>query len=102
MSFRGMYVCRTLSYKGADFDTVEAPLEERMMVKTIKYQHVFSFSYSFIFGGMSLCTFMSSSCQFLLIHKVILFVVCIPICCLFVFEKMFICNNIHVLQLIDF
>ncbi|KAM3389261.1 hypothetical protein ACQJBY_011405 [Aegilops geniculata] len=25
-----MYVCRTLSYKGADFDTVEAPLEERM------------------------------------------------------------------------
>ncbi|CAL5030145.1 unnamed protein product [Urochloa decumbens] len=31
MKARGMYVCRTLSYKGADFDTVEAPLEERMM-----------------------------------------------------------------------
>uniref|UniRef100_R7W7P3 Uncharacterized protein n=1 Tax=Aegilops tauschii TaxID=37682 RepID=R7W7P3_AEGTA len=30
MKARGMYVCRTLSYKGADFDTVEAPLEERM------------------------------------------------------------------------
>lgn len=29
-----MYVCRTLSYKGADFDVVEAPLEERMMVKS--------------------------------------------------------------------
>jgi hypothetical protein len=29
-----MYVCRTLSYKGADFDIVEAPLEERMMVKS--------------------------------------------------------------------
>jgi hypothetical protein len=28
-----MYVCRTLSYKGADFYIVEAPLEERMMVK---------------------------------------------------------------------
>jgi hypothetical protein len=28
-----MYVCRTLSYKGAEFDIVEAPLEERMMVK---------------------------------------------------------------------
>jgi hypothetical protein len=26
-----MYVCRTLSYKGAAFATVEAPLEERMM-----------------------------------------------------------------------
>ncbi|OEL18433.1 Protein strawberry notch-like protein 1 [Dichanthelium oligosanthes] len=31
MKARGMYVCRTLSYKGADFDIVEAPLEERMM-----------------------------------------------------------------------
>nr|CAB3485712.1 unnamed protein product [Digitaria exilis] len=34
MKARGMYVCRTLSYKGADFDVVEAPLEERMMVKS--------------------------------------------------------------------
>ncbi|XP_052151662.1 protein FORGETTER 1-like [Oryza glaberrima] len=31
MKARGMYVCRTLSYKGVDFDIVEAPLEERMM-----------------------------------------------------------------------
>ncbi|CAO2168418.1 unnamed protein product [Urochloa humidicola] len=31
MKARGMYVCRTLSYKGADFDVLEAPLEERMM-----------------------------------------------------------------------
>ena len=30
---RGMYVCRTLSYKGADFDIVGASLEERMTVK---------------------------------------------------------------------
>ena len=52
MSCRGMHVCRTLSYKGADFDTVEAPLEERMTVKTIKYQCIFFLSYSFIFGGM--------------------------------------------------
>ncbi|TVU15826.1 hypothetical protein EJB05_39365 [Eragrostis curvula] len=32
MKARGMYVCRTLSYKDADFDIVEAPLEERMMI----------------------------------------------------------------------
>ncbi|CAL5011046.1 unnamed protein product [Urochloa decumbens] len=32
MKARGMYVCRTLSYKGADFDVLEAPLEERMMI----------------------------------------------------------------------
>ncbi|KAL5216267.1 hypothetical protein ABZP36_007668 [Zizania latifolia] len=31
MKARGMYVCRTLSYNGVDFDIVEAPLEERMM-----------------------------------------------------------------------
>ena len=36
-----MYVCRTLSYKGADFDIVEAPLEERMMVKTTIFWHNF-------------------------------------------------------------
>lgn len=29
---RGMYVCRTLSYKGAEFDIVEAPLDDKMMV----------------------------------------------------------------------
>jgi hypothetical protein len=29
---RGMYVCRTLSYKGAEFEVVEAPLEAEMMV----------------------------------------------------------------------
>ncbi|WOG97959.1 hypothetical protein DCAR_0417300 [Daucus carota subsp. sativus] len=29
---RGMYLCRTLSYKGAEFDVVEVPLEDKMMV----------------------------------------------------------------------
>ncbi|XP_074372399.1 protein FORGETTER 1-like isoform X2 [Apium graveolens] len=28
---RGMYLCRTLSYKGAEFDVVEVPLEDKMM-----------------------------------------------------------------------
>ncbi|KAL5978725.1 udp-glycosyltransferase [Asimina triloba] len=32
MKARGMYVCRTLSYKGAEFEVVEAPLEAEMMV----------------------------------------------------------------------
>ncbi|KAF8036651.1 hypothetical protein BT93_C2393 [Corymbia citriodora subsp. variegata] len=31
MKARGMYVCRTLSYKGSEFEIVEAPLEENMM-----------------------------------------------------------------------
>ncbi|XP_042392351.1 protein FORGETTER 1-like isoform X2 [Zingiber officinale] len=31
MKARGMYVCRTLSYKGAEFEVIEAPLEEGMM-----------------------------------------------------------------------
>ncbi|CAN1263030.1 Protein FORGETTER 1 [Linum perenne] len=31
MKARGMYVCRTLSYKGAEFEVVEAPLESDMM-----------------------------------------------------------------------
>ncbi|KAK4786922.1 hypothetical protein SAY86_010755 [Trapa natans] len=31
MKARGMYVCRTLSYKGAEFDIVEAPLDDKMM-----------------------------------------------------------------------
>ncbi|KAJ3693490.1 hypothetical protein LUZ60_008970 [Juncus effusus] len=30
MKARGMYLCRTLSYKGAEFEVVEAPLDERM------------------------------------------------------------------------
>ncbi|KAF5728143.1 protein strawberry notch 1 [Tripterygium wilfordii] len=30
MKARGMYVCRTLSYKGAEFEVVEAPLEAEM------------------------------------------------------------------------
>ncbi|XP_010537824.1 PREDICTED: protein strawberry notch [Tarenaya hassleriana] len=30
MKARGMYVCRTLSYKGAEFEIVEAPLEAEM------------------------------------------------------------------------
>ncbi|KAG6627228.1 hypothetical protein CIPAW_15G111900 [Carya illinoinensis] len=31
MKARGMYVCRTLSYKGVEFEVVEAPLEAEMM-----------------------------------------------------------------------
>ncbi|KAI8568822.1 hypothetical protein RHMOL_Rhmol02G0230100 [Rhododendron molle] len=31
MKARGMYVCRTLSYKGAEFEVVEIPLEAKMM-----------------------------------------------------------------------
>ncbi|KAK5775769.1 hypothetical protein PVK06_043709 [Gossypium arboreum] len=30
MKARGMYVCRTLSYKGAEFEVIEAPLEVEM------------------------------------------------------------------------
>jgi hypothetical protein len=46
MKARGMYVCRTLSYKGAAFATVEAPLEERMMVRLMLL------IFCFYFGGM--------------------------------------------------
>ncbi|XP_014490217.1 protein FORGETTER 1 isoform X1 [Vigna radiata var. radiata] len=31
MKARGMYLCRTLSYEGAEFEVIEAPLEEKMM-----------------------------------------------------------------------
>ncbi|OIV89831.1 hypothetical protein TanjilG_29766 [Lupinus angustifolius] len=31
MKARGMYLCRTLSYKGAEFEVIEAPLEDEMM-----------------------------------------------------------------------
>ncbi|OVA03143.1 zinc finger protein [Macleaya cordata] len=31
MKARGMYVCRTLSYKGSEFEVIEAPLEVEMM-----------------------------------------------------------------------
>ncbi|KAJ7949025.1 protein strawberry notch-like [Quillaja saponaria] len=31
MKARGMYVCRTLSYKGSEFEVIEAPLEPQMM-----------------------------------------------------------------------
>lgn len=34
---RGMYVCRTLSYKGAEFEVIEAPLEAEMMVCGIHF-----------------------------------------------------------------
>jgi len=27
-----MYLCRTLSYEGAEFEVIEAPLEDKMMV----------------------------------------------------------------------
>ncbi|KAL6511281.1 udp-glycosyltransferase [Orobanche hederae] len=30
MKARGMYVCHTLSYKGAEFEVVEVPLEAKM------------------------------------------------------------------------
>ncbi|XP_039113703.1 protein FORGETTER 1 [Dioscorea cayenensis subsp. rotundata] len=30
MKARGMYVCRTLSFKGVEFEVIEAPLEEKM------------------------------------------------------------------------
>lgn len=32
--YRGMYLCRTLSYRGAEFEIVEAPLEAEMMVSS--------------------------------------------------------------------
>ncbi|KAJ6312054.1 hypothetical protein OIU77_013744 [Salix suchowensis] len=35
MKARGMYVCRTLSYKGAEFEIVEAPLEPEMMIDPV-------------------------------------------------------------------
>lgn len=35
VTFRGMYVCRTLSYKGAEFEIVEVPLEAKMTVPCI-------------------------------------------------------------------
>ncbi|KAK4285614.1 hypothetical protein QN277_002290 [Acacia crassicarpa] len=31
MKARGMYLCRTLSYKGVEFEVIEAPLEDEMM-----------------------------------------------------------------------
>lgn len=40
-----MYVCRTLSYKGADFDIVEAPLEERMMVQPYTFAKLSAFEF---------------------------------------------------------
>jgi len=30
-----MYLCRTLSYEGAEFEVIEAPLEEKMTVHKI-------------------------------------------------------------------
>lgn len=30
-----MYVCRSLSYKGAEFEVIETPLDERMMVLSL-------------------------------------------------------------------
>lgn len=32
-----MYVCRTLSYEGVEFEVVEAPLEPEMMVNCTVY-----------------------------------------------------------------
>ncbi|XP_021767573.1 protein FORGETTER 1-like isoform X2 [Chenopodium quinoa] len=36
MKARGMFVCRTLSYKGAEFEVIEAPLEPKMMEMYMK------------------------------------------------------------------
>ena len=36
---RGMYVCRTLSYNGAEIEVVEVPLEAKMMVLCIFQQN---------------------------------------------------------------
>ncbi|KAL1559922.1 udp-glycosyltransferase [Salvia divinorum] len=40
MKARGMYVCRTLSYKGVEFEVVEVPLEAKMMEM---YEHAAEF-----------------------------------------------------------
>jgi hypothetical protein len=40
-----MYICRTLSYKGADFDIEEAPLEDRMMVKPYTIDKLSTFEF---------------------------------------------------------
>jgi hypothetical protein len=44
-----MYLCRTLSYKGAEFEIVEATLDDKMMVwPTNFFEHIdgYSFLYS--------------------------------------------------------
>lgn len=41
-----MYLCRTLSYKGAEFEVVEAVLDERMMVIT---NIIFFFVYDLVY-----------------------------------------------------
>lgn len=38
-----MYVCRTLSYKGAEFEVVEIPLEAKMMVYSISSYYVYEY-----------------------------------------------------------
>ena len=54
-----MYVCRTLSYKGADFDIVGASLEERMTVKRYNIDKLSAFE-------ILLCLIMfSSNCSLL-------------------------------------
>ncbi|PPS18085.1 hypothetical protein GOBAR_AA02486 [Gossypium barbadense] len=40
MKARGMYVCRTLSYKGAEFEVIEAPLEVEMEVLKLENSFV--------------------------------------------------------------
>ncbi|KAL6553840.1 udp-glycosyltransferase [Orobanche minor] len=37
MKARGMYVCRILSYKGAEFKVVEVPLDANMMGKAAEF-----------------------------------------------------------------
>ena len=49
-----MYVCRTLSYKGADFDIVGASLEERMTVKRYNIDKLSAFELLLFFLSCSL------------------------------------------------
>ncbi|XAR67236.1 hypothetical protein NMG60_11001915 [Bertholletia excelsa] len=49
MKARGMYVCRTLSYKGVEFEVVEAPLEAKMMRTLICIRVPNYLSVTFIF-----------------------------------------------------
>ncbi|PIA27442.1 hypothetical protein AQUCO_07700004v1 [Aquilegia coerulea] len=35
MKARGMHVCRTLSYQGAEFEVIETPLEAEMLKRRV-------------------------------------------------------------------
>lgn len=46
-----MYVCRTLSYKGAEFEVVEVPLEAQMQVWYFFYWMMIGKMWSFAHVG---------------------------------------------------